>query len=431
TLTGLTQVRIATNCNAYTYADSSDTCNGAVDKFGITLDQLTAWNPVLGRPDGKYCSTQFWAQYDYCVGVDEDSGSNPVISAAPPGTTAAVITGKTWTSLPSDGSPGEYTVNGLNCTGPGEYYPECWQKLNMNDWLPQLYAQEPQCQSSQIVGLIQKFFKDWERTITDALNIASDLITAIVDTIDRRKGPIAGVKPDVGGAIVPDLPRDRIQPILRAYTTFGATSTLAQTGWHAMMLPGVNPQGITNKSTPYPAWAGEDRNKDDLKCTDYNEFYQCSRTQNSAYVLNKSKDEDSSDLLNRILSAEFSTGQLLFEKAAICEIQAVLRTVSTIDQSSIQYTTINKKAGFQFKGPLPGIAPGDYSIVDGSGSGPTYFLPFDGAGLTHLRQQSAYTELLHHPTDVDLWAFTNQGIDFSCISQLDVEIATVWGANWV
>ncbi|CAO1597579.1 hypothetical protein XANCAGTX0491_001386 [Xanthoria calcicola] len=150
TLTGLTQVRIATNCNAYTYADSSDTCNGAVDKFGITLDQLTAWNPVLGRPDGKYCSTQFWAQYDYCVGVDEDSGSNPVISAAPPGTTAAVITG--WTSLPSDGSPGEYTVNGLNCTGPGEYYPECWQKLNMNDWLPQLYAQEPQCQSSQIVG---------------------------------------------------------------------------------------------------------------------------------------------------------------------------------------------------------------------------------------------------------------------------------------
>ncbi|CAO1597578.1 hypothetical protein XANCAGTX0491_001385 [Xanthoria calcicola] len=90
------------------------------------------------------------------------------------------------------------------------------------------------------------------------------------------------------------------------------------------MLPGVNPQGITNKSTPYPAWAGEDRNKDDLN-----------KAQNSAYVLNKSKDEDSSDLLNRILSAEFSTGQLLFENAAICEIQAVLRTASTIDQSSI------------------------------------------------------------------------------------------------
>ena len=42
--------------------------------------------------------------------------------------------------------------------------------------------------------VIQKFFKDWERTITDALNIASDLITAIVDTIDRRKGKKNNIK---------------------------------------------------------------------------------------------------------------------------------------------------------------------------------------------------------------------------------------------
>ncbi|KAL8765003.1 MAG: hypothetical protein Q9209_007773 [Squamulea sp. 1 TL-2023] len=222
--------------------------------------------------------------------------------------------------------------------------------------------------------VIHKFFIDQERKITDAFNMAGDLITAIVDSIDRKEGkknnvalgiallvlsaglflipavgPIAGIStagiaaanarlaalnvqcqhwhkvcfltveepipnrmrpivpalvkglgqqnvstflafagegnfpnserlsvPDVRGTFVSDLPRDRIQPILQAYNTFIASTMLAETGWHAILLPGVNPKGITNKSARYPAWAGEDRNKDDIHCTESNEFNQCS-----------------------------------------------------------------------------------------------------------------------------------------------------------
>ncbi|KAL8649508.1 MAG: hypothetical protein Q9226_005555 [Calogaya cf. arnoldii] len=243
-------------------------------------------------------------------------------------------------------------------------------------------------------------------------------------------------KPSVKVSPSQGQPQDRIEPLLTAYTTYAVSTTLVQSGWHAILLPGVNPEGITNGTSPYPAWAGNHDNDDDLDCSDYNEVGQCSGTywwyseaQNSAYVLQKGKDEDSTGLLNNILSAGWSTGQLLFENAAICEIQGFLRGIPTIDPSSIVYTTVAGQAGFQFNGPLAGLEPDDFRTIDPSV--PTFFLPFDGAGLTHLRQQSQYAELFHHPTDADLWSFNNQDVDFSCISQLDVYIATVWGDNWM
>ncbi|KAI0467969.1 hypothetical protein F4859DRAFT_517504 [Xylaria cf. heliscus] len=69
TLSAPSQPGIASNCNAFAYATAGDTCFDMSQRFGITLAQLTTWNPVLGYPDGHNCTTQFWAGYDYCVGV--------------------------------------------------------------------------------------------------------------------------------------------------------------------------------------------------------------------------------------------------------------------------------------------------------------------------------------------------------------------------
>ncbi|KAL9038502.1 MAG: hypothetical protein Q9180_003096 [Flavoplaca navasiana] len=598
---GLTQVGIATNCNKFTYASTGDTCDQVSGNFSISRSQLATWNPVLG-PNGQNCSTQFWAQYSYCVGVSDNSDNSdnyPASEASGPDTanadaspgeassgtatgTSPYIAGKKWTRLPSDSSPGNYVVGGINCINPSVgFYSACWQTLNMNDWLPAWYREEPPCEAGQsevgcsvqfpdrveawtttilkeYVGApgldsIHKFFVDWDRTITAALNQAGDLTSPIVNAIDTREGkknnvglnivlsvlsaglflipgigPIAGVSaagilaanaglatiraapavaqnlfprrtdappqqneidiarvqnsdltqrlqeqlqrglgliqganrenvsnflafagsgnfsksndqndppPSVQGLQQIGLLQNNIQRLLQAYTTFIASTTLVQTGWHAILLPGVNPLEITNTGTGYPSWAGEDPDEADLHCTEYNDVGQCSGTywwysqdQNSAYVLNRGEDEDSTDLLNKVLSTRWSTGKLLFEDAAVCEIRAVLSRVPSIANNSIIYTNLSDRYGFQFNGPLPGIEPEDFTVVDPSG--PTYFLPFDGAGLTHLRQQETYADFFRHPTDVDLFRFTDQGVDPSCISQLDVHVATKWGDGW-
>ncbi|KAL8761669.1 MAG: hypothetical protein Q9184_002228 [Pyrenodesmia sp. 2 TL-2023] len=612
TSTGLTRLGIAADCNAFVRANAGDICYDTALKYGITLAQLTMWNTVLGYPDGKNCSTQFWTGYDYCVGVSGTVTTSPVVNGPSAPGEIAVIAGKNWISLAGDMSPSAYVVGDIDCVTPDtEFYQACWQKLDINPWLTEWYIKEPRCQSRQnqrgcnihfndeieawtttfireyvgaggadctllpgncvfdpdpnrgadipalararyryvhfSIHAVHKFFNDWRQAVQDALTTAANLITAIVDFIDRRKpkktnvalnvvatvlgvglaiipglGPIAGVSagalvaanvglaalkqaPTVAKSIWPVVPGappqqaeadsttvqslsvkeilrmhlqnglqlvqgvgqedvsaflafagngsfsisqremqppsiasitgDKIQPLLLAYTTFLVSTTLAQNGWHAILLPGVNPEGITNRKTPYPAWAGDHQEKDDLECTDYDKYGRCSgkywwysETQNSAYALRNDKSDDSTEYLQTFFDYGWSTGQLLFENAAVCEIQSILRSISTIDNASVTYTTVKGKAGFQFDGPLPGLAPDDFSVINQMTQ--TYFLPFDGAGLTHLRQQAAYANLFHHPANSGLWEFTNQGIDFACISQLDVAIATTWGGSW-
>ncbi|KAL8726293.1 MAG: hypothetical protein Q9166_006795 [cf. Caloplaca sp. 2 TL-2023] len=76
-----TQAGIVDSCNAFAYARVEDTCYQMAQRFHITLAQLTTWNPDLGYPDGRNCTTQFWAGYDYCVGV---SGPSTTTSVKPP-----------------------------------------------------------------------------------------------------------------------------------------------------------------------------------------------------------------------------------------------------------------------------------------------------------------------------------------------------------
>ncbi|KAL8649507.1 MAG: hypothetical protein Q9226_005554 [Calogaya cf. arnoldii] len=150
TSTGLTQVGIASNCNAFTNAQPDDTCDLASLKFQISLTRLTELNPVLGYPDGKYCEFQFWAQYDYCVGTSNNSAAPPAVSGPSSSVNSVAIPGKSYTTLPNDRSPDAYTVDGNNsCVNSEQFFPMCWQQLNMNSWLPKWYLEEPQCVKGQ------------------------------------------------------------------------------------------------------------------------------------------------------------------------------------------------------------------------------------------------------------------------------------------
>jgi LysM repeat protein len=87
-----TQVGIASDCIKFAYVSSGDTCYEFTQSFGISMAQLTAWNPALGAPDGHNCTTQFWIGYDYCVGTESSQSSSSTSSSQ---TTSSKISSST------------------------------------------------------------------------------------------------------------------------------------------------------------------------------------------------------------------------------------------------------------------------------------------------------------------------------------------------
>lgn len=75
-----TQSGIPSTCDRYAQAQSGDGCSSFSEDFGITSQQLEAWNPVLGS-DGKNCLTQFFAGYWYCVGLVTSTTTTSTISS--------------------------------------------------------------------------------------------------------------------------------------------------------------------------------------------------------------------------------------------------------------------------------------------------------------------------------------------------------------
>jgi hypothetical protein len=62
------QTGIISTCNNYAAAPSGSYCSLFASDEGITLDELYAWNTVLGS-NGANCGTEFFADYYYCIGV--------------------------------------------------------------------------------------------------------------------------------------------------------------------------------------------------------------------------------------------------------------------------------------------------------------------------------------------------------------------------
>lgn len=198
---------------------------------------------------------------------------------------------------------------------------------------------------------------------------------------------------------------------------------------------GVNPQGYSNGSlNGCPSWAtarGGCSGKSNLQCDSYTTAGQCkssywwySESQNSAYALNHDDSTSSTAILSNITENYWSTGQLLFENAAICNIRNMLGSLPGLTYM----TSYRGNAGFTFQGNVPNDLSGDNyaQAVDSA----TNFIPINGAGLSHLSTISAYANLLMHPNTSSLFSFDSNGLDFSCVSQLNVRIANSWGPPW-
>jgi LysM repeat protein len=81
-----TQSGIVSNCDKYAKTSPGDTCAKFAADQGIGSAQLYAWNTQLG-PQGQNCSTEFWANYYYCVdaptSTSAGSGSTSTAVATP------------------------------------------------------------------------------------------------------------------------------------------------------------------------------------------------------------------------------------------------------------------------------------------------------------------------------------------------------------
>lgn len=223
-----------------------------------------------------------------------------------------------------------------------------------------------------------------------------------------------------------------VQPLLLAFTTYLVSTALAQNGWHALILPGIDPWGYSNgTASTCPSWGNGCHGDTDLQCDGYDQYGQCngtywwySRAHNSAYTLNHNNKDSSTDIIQTIFSNGWSTGPLLFENAAICEMQNMLQQANQTVKA-FNYTAVNGNAGFAYEGSIPDLDTG-YTLPINS---TTNFLPINGGGFSQLSTMWNYANALFHPNDT-FWKFDNDGLDFSCTSQLNTSIANSWGGSW-
>ncbi|GIK01364.1 hypothetical protein Aspvir_005398 [Aspergillus viridinutans] len=96
---GPTQTGIDPACNKYAKAPVGGNCIDFASDNGITPAQLYAWNTVLGQ-NGASCSTLFWGNEYYCVGVAGDSSSGSTTTTSP-STTSVTAPGPTQSGIVS------------------------------------------------------------------------------------------------------------------------------------------------------------------------------------------------------------------------------------------------------------------------------------------------------------------------------------------
>ncbi|RDW90003.1 LysM peptidoglycan-binding domain-containing protein [Aspergillus mulundensis] len=87
-----TQTGIASNCNAYYAAQCN--CASVAAEFGITLADFLAWNPAVSSD----CTSGFWADEDYCVGVASNTSTTTTAITT---TTSASLTLSTTITPPA------------------------------------------------------------------------------------------------------------------------------------------------------------------------------------------------------------------------------------------------------------------------------------------------------------------------------------------
>ena len=86
-----TQSGITPSCTQYAQAQSGDGCYSLSSLWQISEQNLYAWNTVLG-PNGANCSTELFASYWYCIGVQAVTITSSSSSSAPSSTSTGAST---------------------------------------------------------------------------------------------------------------------------------------------------------------------------------------------------------------------------------------------------------------------------------------------------------------------------------------------------
>ncbi len=149
--------------------------------------------------------------------------------------------------------------------------------------------------------------------------------------------------------------------------TYLISTLLAQNGFYAVLIPGLNPAAIYSDPTSNcPSWAGSSCNakSKDLGCRGaLDQFDLCanlwySQAHNSSYLLLKNGKTDvkqSSQILQKMYTGNYASGESLFEGAAICELQSVFPFGSRPFYTN---SGVDHAAGFVFmQGTFPLAAP--------------------------------------------------------------------------
>ncbi|KAL8785266.1 MAG: hypothetical protein Q9213_003470 [Squamulea squamosa] len=225
----------------------------------------------------------------------------------------------------------------------------------------------------------------------------------------------------------------------QSMTTFLVSEALAQNGWQALILPGVDGEGLHNGDKQCPAWAeAECADKNEIGCQSHDPTGLChdsywwySVEQNSMYTLiNDGKlGDDATEILQKIFdpSTSWTTGPLLFENAAICQLQNML--TQAVNQT-YNYTTIStvnniNLAGFAYAESIPDLV--QYQSQQETG----FFVAINSTAFVALSQMSKYYKTQYHPLSTPFSIQPGGGVNPFCASNLNVAIANSWKTdNW-
>lgn len=292
--------------------------------------------------------------------------------------------------------------------------------------------------------------------LTDQLQGPNGIHTTILDKLERTLEVVQGTnQTDVSAflafaanghfsigeipTLIQGLGDSVYKSILQIFTTYLISEALHQNGWHALIVPGVNPLDMDlGKEGTCPPWAaGKEKfqcdwwNRDTkwMGCQSYDDNNMCdnhwwySKTHNSAYALVKDDgkpEKQGGDFLRTIFDKGWTTGPLLFENAAICEFASLISQSAT----NVVYTdNYNNVAGFFYQGP-PFTG---YSVVNET----TKFVSVAGGDTGNaFVAATLHSESLSKMIHPDL-LFGEAGPDWNarCVSQLNTTVANSWGAK--
>ena len=221
---------------------------------------------------------------------------------------------------------------------------------------------------------------------------------------------------------IPQGPGILLQPL----DTYLVSSILAQSNWAIVALVGVDVAALTQNSTgTLPAWALSNcptcTPPVDFGCQGYDSNNQCGRwwysqDLNSSFTLVQERNlsNDPTELITTVFQQGWTTGNLLFENAAICDeptnLVGLLESLEVAGRPASPLTDYMDSWFWRLMGVVSraGTASVDVIVSD----------PFN-------RYIASKPGPVNHPAGT-LYNITNDRIDFSCISQLDLQLAWNW-----